>query len=135
MKNKKNILSLVVCLVVASIGFYGGILFSNSKNSPNQSMNRQENFSQNGGRRPIQGMRSGTSGGLVSGEVLSLDAQSIIVKLRDGGSKIIFFSPSTKIEKTVDALTTDVLTGKTIMVNGSANSDGSINATSIQIRS
>lgn len=140
MKNKKIVLSVVICLLIALLSFRGGMMFSNSKNLTNQFVNRQGNFSQNGfnqnnGGKPIQGMRAGPGNGLISGEVLLIDDKSITVKFRDGGSKIVFFSPVTKIEKIVQGIVLDVVVGKTIMINGVANSDGSINASSIQIRS
>jgi hypothetical protein len=134
MKNKKIVLSVVVCLIIGLLSFWGGMVFSNSKKPINQFANRQGDFSQNSGGRINQGVRGGMSGELISGEVLSIDTESITLKLRDGGSKIIFFSPTTKIEKTVDGIISDVVIGKTIMINGTSNSDGSINATLIQIR-
>ncbi len=139
MKNKKNVWIVVVCLAIAGISFYGGMMFSNSKNPTSQFANRQGNFPQNGINQNIegrsnQGMRTGMGGGFISGEVISMDDKSIIVKLRDGGSKIIFFSPVTKIEKTVEGLISDVVVGENIMTNGTPNPDGSINAISIQIR-
>ena len=139
MKNKKVIISVVVCLVIAVLSFWGGLMYV-GKNIKNANLSRQGNFSQNGfgqnGGTRIggQGMRGGMGGGLVSGEVLSMDQKSITVKLRDGGSKIVLFSPNTKVEKTVDGATSDVVTGKTVMVTGTANSDGSVSATSIQLR-
>lgn len=134
MKNKKIIGAIVICLVVAGISFYGGMKYNSLKSSASQLANRAS-FSQNGGTRGIAGARGGiNSGGLVSGEILSKDDKSMTIKLNNGGSKIVFFSPSTKVEKTVDGSIVDVIVGKQITVIGVANSDGSINATSIQLR-
>jgi len=138
MKNKKIVLFVVIGLVIAGLSFLGGIEYSNSKNPASQFADRGQNngFNQNGATRTGgAGMRGGVNGGgLVAGEVLSMDDKSITVKLTNGGSKIIFFSPVTKVEKTVDGATSDVSVGKQVMVTGTPNTDGSINATSIQLR-
>jgi hypothetical protein len=137
MQNKKIIGVIIICVVVAGISFYGGMKYGQSKNSVSSLASRQGGFNQNG-LNPNGGARSGTgmrgAGGIVAGEVLSIDDKSMTVKLRDGGSKIIFFSSSTKVEKTVDGSTADVAIGKEVMVTGTANTDGSINANSIQLR-
>ena len=142
MKNKKIIIGVVVCLVVALLSFRGGRMYA-SKNITNANASRQGQFTQggfnqNGGTRGSM-MRGG--GGFVSGEVLSIDSKSMTVKLpsggpasTQGGSKIVFFSPTTKVEKTVDGTTADVVVGKQVMITGTANTDGSVNATSVQLR-
>ena len=82
-----------------------------------------------GGRR-IGGMR----GGFVDGEIISKDDKSVIVKLQDGSSKIVFFSDATEIGKIATGASSDLETGKTVAVNGSTNQDGSVTAKSIQLR-
>lgn len=48
----------------------------------------------------------GTRGGMIIGEILSKSDNNLIVKMVDGGSKIVFFSTETKILKFNPATTT-----------------------------
>ena len=73
-------------------------------------------------------------GGFVTGEIIAKDTQSITVKLRDGSSKIIFFTTDTPVLKSVTGATNDLSLGQQIMVTGKTNTDGSITTDSIQIR-
>lgn len=73
-------------------------------------------------------------GGLIAGEVLTKDANSLTLKLRDGGSRIVFFSTSTRVSKMADGMIGDVSTGTTVTVNGATNQDGSVTAEMIQLR-
>lgn len=138
MKNKKIVLFVVIGLVIAGLSFFGGMKYGSSNSSVSQFARAQNGgFNQGGATRTGgAGMRAGANsgGGLVSGQVLSMDDKSITVKLNNGGSKIIFFSPTTKVEKTVDGVTSDVTVGKQVMITGVSNTDGSVNATSIQLR-
>lgn len=146
MKNKILLIVIAVAVVVSGGAFYGGMIYAkkgssgvgNFQNFGNLSTaDRQARFAEMGagaagGQR---GTRvGGAGGGLASGEILSKDDSSITLKLRDGGSQIIFFSNQTKIEKTVDGSATDLEVGKTITVTGAANQDGSVTAGSIQLR-
>lgn len=146
--NKKNILSIIIVLaVVAGGSFYGGMKYGQSKISKGGRQNlsnlsqqeRQQRFQQMGASvgGALDAVKSGNraGGGLISGEIISKDNKSITVKLQDGGSKIVFFSESTEVGKFVNGTSVDLEIGKTVMVNGTANQDGSVTAKSIQLRS
>jgi hypothetical protein len=140
MKNKKIIVSVGVCVLIAVVSFWGGVNYGKSKSGLSSFVKGQGSFNQNGtnsqgGRMMGQNIRGGSNGGgFTSGEVISMDATSMTIKLRDGGSKIVLFSPASKVEKTVDGAISDVAVGKSVMVTGTTNPDGSVSATSIQMR-
>ncbi len=73
------------------------------------------------------------NGGVATGQVLSVDATSMTIKLRDGSSKIVFFSNTTPVMKSTAGATTDVTTGVMVLVTGTANADGSLSAKTISI--
>ena len=114
-------------IVALAIGFFGG-----KSMTPQQPVNNfgGGNFGQGGGNRAGNRM----SGGGASGEIIAKDAQSITIKLRDGGSKIVFYSSKTDVLKSVTGVADDIAIGKQVMVVGTGNQDGSITAQSVQIR-
>lgn len=140
---KKILPIAIAALIVGVIGFYGGTKYGVGKDtqtgliqggfqnlSPEQRQQRLQQFS------GINGMgRAGAGGGFIGGEVLSKDDKSITVKLQDGGSKIVFFSDKTQIIKSVTGAASDLVAGGQVVVSGQINSDGSVTAQSIQIRS
>jgi len=141
---KKILPIIIIVIVVAAGSFFAGMKYGQSKNSGNLSRagfqnfenmtpeQRQQRMQQMGA--DVQGMRMNRGNGFASGEIISKDDKSITIKLQDGGSKIVFFSDTTQIEKLVDGTATDLEVGKTVIINGTANSDGSITAQSIQMR-
>ncbi len=135
MKNNIGIFIVIVVLVGAG-AFYGGMTYGKTQLPGNlTAQQRQEMFARNGapGRMGQPGQAGQAGGGFTSGQILSKDDKSITLKMRDGGSKIIFFSDKTKISKSTDGSLADLENGKDVMVNGTANSDGSINATTINL--
>ena len=73
--------------------------------------------------------------GFIAGEILAKDATSITIKGRDGSSKIVLYSGSTEVSKFAAGSIDDIAVGKFVSVNGKTNSDGSITAQLIQVRS
>lgn len=137
MKNNKIIIAIVVCVVVAGLSFWGGIKYNQSKNKVNSFTERQGQFGQNIPGNNLRGGMRGTgggAGGAVVGEVLSIDEGSLTVKLPGGGSKIVFFSPTTDVKKMVNGEISDIIVGKQVVVTGSSNPDGSISSKSIDLR-
>ncbi len=136
--------SLIALLVGGGIGFYGGMQYAKNTrsvsegwesraNDPNLSPEERAQFmarrgSGQGGKRGAQ------SGPGTLGEIIAKDETSVTVKLRDGGSKIIFFGSSTQIVKSMNGSLADLSIGTNVFANGMANDDGSIAAESIQIR-
>jgi len=133
---KKNIIvTVVIVLIVGAGAFYGGMRYDQSTTAASRQVRLQQFGAagqglQGGGQRGAQA--NGT--GFTSGDIISKDSSSITVQMRDGGSKIVFFSDSTPIMKTASGTPQDLATGQYVMVTGSANQDGSITAQSIQLR-
>jgi hypothetical protein len=80
------------------------------------------------------GARGGMMGGMTSGEIVSKDDTSVTIKLTDGGSKVVFLSTSTTIGTMSTGSLDDLSTGTNVIVVGSTNADGSVTASTIQIR-
>lgn len=146
---KKHFSWLIAMIAVAGLSFYAGHNLVGQKNqtaTPGNLENfrnltpeqRSEMMEQNNGgnfARPGNGQAGGGNlGNFLSGEILIKDKESLTVKLPDGGSKLIFFSGSTTFAKTIAGSIEDFAVGEQITVNGTANSDGSITAVTIQIR-
>ena len=129
---KKNLLQ------IGGVGFGGlvvGIVlgvfvFSSGNEIPNPAMMP----GQLGQAGTQNGQRKVQIGGGVSGEILNIDEKSITLKMRDGGSRIVFFTNSTPVYKSVAGTSADLKVGAQISTFGNSGSDGSIIAESIQIR-
>jgi len=125
--NKSVLIVIVAAVVFAGAGFYAGVLYGSSKNSVA--------ISSGAANRPsgAGNTLSGAAGGVAYGEIVSVDTSSMTVKASNGSSKIVFFSDSAKITKNTEAQASDFAVGETVMAFGSTNSDGSINAKTIEI--
>jgi hypothetical protein len=145
MNNKSIVITVVVAVIFAAGGFYGGTVYE-KKSLASTKQNRvgemAGNFSGRSGGADGQGqarsggigMKNGNGGGFLTGQVTAKDDKSITVKDRSGSSKIILYSSSSTVGKTVDGTADDLATGQEVIVSGTTNSDGSMTAQNIQIR-
>jgi hypothetical protein len=126
---KKNILitiGIIVLIIVAGGSFYGGMLYGKSQNT-------RSAFAGAGSFQTRINRANG--GNFISGDIISKDASSITLQIpNNGGSKIIFYSGTTQINKSALGTANDLATGTSVSVTGTTNSDGSVTAQSIQIR-
>lgn len=135
---QKNIITIliIVIIVIAPASFYGGIKYAGKRATAAQDA-RGARFP-GAGRQGAPGAMDANNrmrgGGLVNGEVLKIDDKSITVKLADGGSKTVYLSEATNINKFADGTKNDLQIGVNVMINGSANQDGSVMAQMVQIR-
>src|SRR4051812_46854929 len=125
MNKTSAIISIIICVIVIGVGgFYTGMSYGKKSAAAARTAafgNRAgaggaggSGFGQgNGGRG---GTGGNGSGGITFGDVLSKDSNSITIKMRDGGSKIIFFSSSTTITKSAAGSIDDIAVGSSVMV-------------------
>ncbi len=125
-----------VALLVGIGSFYGGMRYAQAKAPARGARMGQAT----GGNGQFQGAagRNGAArsgmGGFVNGDILANDGKTLTVKLRDGGSKIVFLGDTTEILKSVAGAASDLEVGKAVMVIGKTNDDGSMTAQNIQLR-
>jgi len=140
----------IILIVIIGVGvgaFYAGMKYTQNKTpqgrllqanfqnlqnlSPEERQKRFQELGLNAGAR-FRGNINGN--GFITGEIIAKDDKGLTVKLKDGGSKIVFLSESTEITKLVTSTLSDLEIGRNIIINGTANPDGSLTAQMIQLR-
>ena len=77
--------------------------------------------------------RTGARGGAVVGQVVKVDPSSITVQLSDGSTHLVIITSNTNVSMATATTTSALATGQRVNVIGTANSDGSTSATTINI--
>lgn len=134
---KKTASIIIAIIVVGGATFYGGMKYQEIKTTNIQNLSpeaRRQMFQQSGGTALGRNLGARAGGGFTTGEIIAKDDTSITVKLRDGGSKIIFVSTTAEITKSVKGSSNDLEVGKTVSVGGKQNTDGSVTAETVQVR-
>jgi hypothetical protein len=130
MKNNIVIIVILALLVGGGIGFFGGMQYQKSQR-PSFGQFAGAGFGARGGSGAA-GLRGRNGNGAV-GTILSVDANSMTVKLADGSSKIVLLTTSTSFNKAAAATAGDLTVGGTVAAFGTTNTDGSITASNVQI--
>jgi hypothetical protein len=142
--------SIELAVVFSGVGFYSGMKYQASQ-PPTRGARGQFQagtgtgaLGVGGQNRQMQGMQGANGmmraggrnqqGAVVLGEIIARDEKSITVKLPDGGSKIIFVSPATRVVKPEVSNASALEVGQTVFGGGETNSDGSVTAQTIQIQ-
>lgn len=139
MKNSHYAIIAVLLVLVGGGAFYGGMQYQKSQAPSFARGGAAGAFQRGAGAGGAAGGAGaarfqGGAGGNTSGSIVSMDDKSITLKLRDGGSKVVYFSASTTVGKIDNGTKDDLKAGDNVMVLGSANQDGSLTATMVQIR-
>lgn len=128
---KNNLLMMiVVAIVVGALSFYGGTLYQKNKGG-NFTARQFQNGTRPSGAQGRNGIAQG--GRPVSGEIVSVEKNTITIKTQDGSSKIVIYSDSTKINKTLEGTKEDLKVGEQVMVIGQEGTDGTVTAQSVSV--
>lgn len=133
--DKNKIIAVVVVLVLMGASFWGGTLYgkggASSRGQFTGANGAQGEFARGMG---MSGSSRSMGGGFVAGEILSKDAASLTLKMQDGSTKIVLLPASTQVTKSASGTLDDLAQGESVTVTGTANSDGSVTAQSVQLR-
>lgn len=134
MKNNNLIMTIIIAVAVGIAGFFGGMIYQQNKTqkiATQQGITNVRGFArgQNAGRFGV--LNRGMNGAF--GEIVTIDANTLTIKMQDGSSKIVNLADTTTISKTDAASKTDLKTGEQVAIMGTTNSDGSITAQNVQL--
>jgi hypothetical protein len=130
MKSNVILIAILALVIGGAAGAYGGIQYQKSQRL---SFGGSAGFAARAGGAGAAGGVRGRNGNGAVGTILSVDSNSITVKMNDGSSKIVLLTGTTAINKAATAAVSDLTTGETVSAFGTTNTDGSITATNVQI--
>lgn len=130
-KNVMILVALVLIIFAAAGGFVGGMMYQKNQ-SPIFGMMGQNGSRQGEVFRGSSGQQN-SNFRPVRGQVLSMDNNSLTVKMSDGSTKLVVLSSSTAFVQSTKASLSNLKTGDTVNVVGTQNSDGSLTAQDVQI--
>jgi hypothetical protein len=124
---KKHWITIAVAVVCAVVFFFVGKAVGGSAAPATNGRGASSSSTR-------QFARSGMGGGFASGQIVSVDGNSLTVQLPNGNSEVVFFSSSTQVIKPQSAPISALTAGTQVLIGGTQNSDGSVSAQTIQIR-
>ncbi len=144
---RRFILPVVGALVIAFVGFAAGFAVANATSSQSATAGNgggigQGVFGQGNGQGgngqgfgPNASGRPRGFGGNTTGTVGSVAADQMTVTTQNGSARIVLLTPTTTVTEVSSAnkAVTDITSGATVTVIGTANPDGSVTATNVVI--
>ena len=134
--NNTVITAIVTALVFGGGGYYLGMQKAASSTTATQTPTGATFAGRGAGR-----FGGGAGGGFTGGTILSIGNGSLTLQLANStsstattGTKIVLFDTTTQVSEMQSVQASTLTVGQNVMVSGSANSDGSLTATSIQVR-
>lgn len=132
------IIAVVVAIVFGGGGFWGGMTYAQSQRS---SFGGAGGFAGRAGGAAAVRTGAGAGSGATFGTILSVSPTSITIQLPTAtttsaasGTKIVLYDTSTQVQELQSVSVSNLAAGQTVTVMGTANSDGSITAQTIQVR-
>jgi hypothetical protein len=124
--NNSMLTTVIVAVLVGALAFFGGMQYQKSRGRAlgNGVFGQGGQF---GRRAGANGLRP------TNGQIVSSDDKSVTVKMPDGSTKIVLITDKTVINKASTGTKDDLKNGETVVVFGTANSDGSVSAQNIAI--
>lgn len=127
----KKYLVHIVWLVIAIIALGGGFFWGKASGAASRAAGFAGAYSSST-RRTAAGA---AGGGLVTGAIATMGSSSITLQLANGNSEVVFYSTSTSVSEPTMVSVNALKVGTNVMVAGMSNSDGSLTAQTIQVRS
>jgi len=132
--NKKIILYSLSAIILIAISFWAGMKYSQASNPGALGKFGIRNWNFSPDQRMGANRATSPKNGFVAGKIISKDDKSLTVQVSDGGSKVIFFSTTTKAVKSAELPLSEIGINQQVNINGLANADGSISAQMIMIQ-
>jgi hypothetical protein len=126
----KKYLVHIVWLVIAIVALGGGYFWGKASGAASRAAGFAGAYSSSTRRTAS----SAAGGGLVTGTIATMGSSSITLQLANGNSEVVFYSTSTPVSEPTVVSADTLKVGIPIMVGGTSNSDGSLTATTIQVR-
>lgn len=124
----------IVWVLVAIIALAGGFYWGKASATPARGLFAGAGTFGSSTQRFVGAGGANGGGGFETGQIASMDSSSITLQLANGNSKVVFYSSSTSVSEPTTVPVGALKVGTNVMVAGTANSDGSVTAQTIQVR-
>jgi len=126
---RRIITPALAAVAALAIGLFGGILISRGTSGTSQAQGDRASFP--GGPDGATGGPAG-AGDVTAGTITGIDGDTITLKLADGSTVKVTSSSDTTVTTSETSSVRDLAKGDSIVVSGTAGSDGTVAATTVR---